>query len=167
MTVTKDAEHTTEHMSRRELRTEKLKAVGHRDPVLIQSGTPVGQAIAALQANSGECLLVCSGERVIGILTSRDILLKVIGRGIEPDAHVDGFMTAKPDTLTIESTVVEALDMMERGGYRNIPLLDADGRPEGVVRQQDILEFVAEAFPQEILNLPPRPHQVAEEADGA
>ena len=36
----------------------------------------------------------------------------------------------------------------------------------GEIKIPDILEFVAEAFPQEILNLPPRPHQVMSEADG-
>jgi CBS domain-containing protein len=134
--------------------------------VLVQSGTSIGDAISAIQANKGDCLLVCNGDRLVGILTERDILLKVLARGVDPDALVDGFMTRDPDTLGSDSTVVEALQLMERGGYRNIPLKDADGRIEGVLRQQDILEFVAEAFPQEILNLPPRPHQVMTEADG-
>ncbi len=134
--------------------------------MLVQSGTSIGDAISAIQANKGDCLLVCNGDRLVGILTERDILLKVLARGVDPDALVDGYMTRDPDTLTSESTVVEALQLMERGGYRNIPLQDADGHIEGVLRQQDILEFVAEAFPQEILNLPPRPHQVMTEADG-
>jgi CBS domain-containing protein len=134
--------------------------------VLVQSGTSIGDAIAAIQANKGDCLLVCNGDRLVGILTERDILLKVLARGVDPDALVDGYMTRDPETLTSDSTVVEALQLMERGGYRNIPLKDPDGRIEGVLRQKDILEFVAEAFPQEILNLPPRPHQVMTEADG-
>jgi len=45
--------------------------------------------------------------------------------------------------------------------------LDETGAPTGLLRQQDIVEYVAEAFPQEILNLPPRPHQVMEEQEGA
>ncbi len=134
--------------------------------MLVQSGTSIGDAISAIQANAGDCLLVCNGDRLVGILTERDILLKVLARGVEPDALVDGYMTRDPDTLTSESTVVEALQLMERGGYRNIPLKDVEGHIEGVLRQKDILEFVAEAFPQEILNLPPRPHQVMTEADG-
>ena len=134
---------------------------------MVQSGATIGEAIAAIQANQGDCVLVCNGDRLVGIVTERDIVLKVMARGVELDALVDGYMTRDPDTLTPESTVVEALQMMERGGYRNIPLKDADGRIEGVLRQQDIVQFVAEAFPQEILNLPPRPHQVMEEPDGA
>jgi CBS-domain-containing membrane protein len=56
---------------------------------------------------------------------------------------------------------------MDRGGYRNLPLVDKRGALVGLLRQQDVVEYVAESFPQEILNLPPRPHQQMAEADGA
>lgn len=166
MTLSKSVDTTTEHLNRRELRTEKLKALGHREPAVVQSGTGIGDAVTAMQANGGECVLVCDGERLVGILTERDVLRKVLARGVAGDELVDGFMTRDPDTLTAESTVGEALELMDRGGYRNIPLMGPDGRARGVLRQQDILEFVAEAFPQEILNLPPRPHQVMEQDGG-
>jgi CBS domain-containing protein len=166
MTTIKRAGDTTEALTRRELRSEKLKALGHRDPVIVAPGSSISDAVAAMQQNNGEAVLVCDGPRLLGILTERDVLLKVMAHGVEPDAEVDRFMTARPDSLTAESTVEEALRMMERGGYRTIPLLDPEGRPAGVLRQQDILAFVAEAFPQEILNLPPRPHQVMDQAEG-
>jgi CBS-domain-containing membrane protein len=56
---------------------------------------------------------------------------------------------------------------MEQGHFRNVPLVDDSGTVVGLLRQQDLLEYVAEAFPQEILNLPPRPHQTMEEPEGA
>ena len=37
----------------------------------------------------------------------------------------------------------------------------------GIVRQQDLLKYLAEAFPEELLNLPPRPHQRMKESEGA
>lgn len=166
MTITKRPGDTTEALTRRELRTEKLKALGHRTPVSVTPGSSIADAVAVMQQNGGEAVLVCDGTRLLGILTERDVLLKVLARGVDGDAEVDRFMTAHPDTLTAESTVEEALQMMERGGYRTIPLVDPEGRPDGVLRQQDILAFVAEAFPQEILNLPPRPHQVMEQPEG-
>ena len=157
---------TDEALSRRELRNEKLKAIGRREPVTIAPGTSIGDAVEQMQRNGGEALLVQDDDRLVGILTERDVLLKVLARGVDMDASVDRFMTARPDTLTGESTVEDALRLMERGGYRTIPLAAADGRIEGVLRQQDIVEFVAEAFPQEILNLPPRPHQIADQQEG-
>jgi CBS-domain-containing membrane protein len=55
---------------------------------------------------------------------------------------------------------------MQTGRYRNVPLLDEDDNLIGVVRPQDILKFLAEAFPEELLNLPPRPHQRMRKAEG-
>ncbi len=76
-------------------------------------------------------------------------------------------MTSEPDTLSAGATLFEAMSMMDSGGYRNLPLIDDTGNVCGLLRQQDLLDYVAEAFPQEILNLPPRPHQLMEEPEGA
>jgi CBS-domain-containing membrane protein len=76
-------------------------------------------------------------------------------------------MTANPQTLGADAPLIDALRKMEAGAYRNVPLVDDGGQVVGVLRQQDLLEYVAEAFPQGILNLPPRPHQQMEEPDGA
>lgn len=119
-----------------------------------------------MQRHDGDSLLVLVGSRLVGILTERDIVHRTLGRGIDQDTLVDSFMTPEPDTLTPDSTLLEALELMDRRGYRSVPLVDEEGRIAGIVRQADILAFVAEAFPQEILNLPPRPHQVLEQLDG-
>jgi CBS domain-containing protein len=158
---------TTERISRAQLRTERIKTLGHRDPVTVASGTPLRAAIATMQANDGEPILIADGARLVGVLTERDVMLKVLGRDGILDEPVDGVMTRDPRTLTSESTVGEALELMESGRYRTVPLLDETGAPTGLLRQQDIVEYVAEAFPQEILNLPPRPHQVMEQQEGA
>ena len=55
---------------------------------------------------------------------------------------------------------------MKTGRYRNVPLLDEDDFLIGVVRPQDILKYLAEAFPEELLNPPPRPHQRMRKAEG-
>ena len=55
---------------------------------------------------------------------------------------------------------------MQTGRYRNVPLVDDDRRLVGVVRQEDILKYLAESFPEELLNLPPRPHQRMKQAEG-
>jgi len=158
---------TTERISRAQLRTERIKTLGHREPVTVASGTTLGAAIAAMQTNDGEPILITDGARLAGVLTERDVLLKVIGHDQVLEQPVDGFMTRDPQSLTSDSTVGEALELMEAGRYRTVPLVDEEGAPTGLLRQQDIVEYVAEAFPQEILNLPPRPHQVMEEEEGA
>lgn len=154
---------TTEHVSRGQLRSEPLKVLGHRDAVSVAAGSRLSDALRTMQGNNGEPIVVTADGRLAGIFTERDVLLKVLGHDAPADATIDGFMTPDPDCLTLDSTVGEALHLMDHGMYRTIPLVDAEGTIQGVLRQLDILEYVAEAFPQEILNLPPRPHQVMEE----
>jgi hypothetical protein len=55
---------------------------------------------------------------------------------------------------------------MQTGRYRNVPLVDDNDVLQGVIRPQDILKYLAEAFPKELLNLPPRPHQLMDRPEG-
>ncbi|MFI5254643.1 MAG: cyclic nucleotide-binding/CBS domain-containing protein [Candidatus Limnocylindrales bacterium] len=153
--------------SGRDLRNERIRVVMRAEPTLVEAGTSLREALARLQGTRSECLLVTEAGFLVGIVTERDVLLKVLGRDVDLGAPVDGLMTSRPDTLTPEDTVGEALALMDRGGYRHVPLVDGAGRPAGVLRQADVIAYLAEAFPEEILNLPPRPHQRMVEADGA
>ena len=72
-------------------------------------------------------------------------------------------MTTEPRTLHLDQTSATPSRLMQTGRFRNVPLVDDEGRLVGVVRQMDILKFLAESFPEELLNLPPRPHQRMEQ----
>ncbi|MBA3778730.1 MAG: CBS domain-containing protein [Chloroflexi bacterium] len=159
--------NTTERLSRAELKTEKIKAVSRSEPLTARMGTSLGAAIEQMRAGEGECLLICDGKRLVGMLTESDVLLKVLGRDIDLNKPVDELMTREPEVISPDATVLEGLETMDRVGYRSLPLIDARGELAGVLRQQDVLEYVSEAFPQEILNLPPRPHQLMEQPEGA
>jgi CBS domain-containing protein len=163
---TKSLGNTTERTGRLDLQTEKARALTRRDPLTVPVGTSIRDAIRRMQDRKGEPVLVCDGGRLLGIVTERDVLMKVLGRDVDLDAPIDGVMTQTPGTLSPDASVREALEAMDRGGYRNLPLVDGGGSVVGLLRQQDVVEYVAESFPQEILNLPPRPHQRMDEAEG-
>jgi CBS domain-containing protein len=164
---TKSLNDTTEHATRLELRTEKARTLARPEPHSVAPGTSLRDALVQMSAGHGDAVLVADGGRLVGILTERDVLTRVLAQGVDQSRPVDEFMTAAPQTLPAEATLVDALRAMESGHHRNLPLVDDAGRAVGLLRQQDLLEYVAEAFPQEILNLPPRPHQFMEEAEGA
>jgi CBS domain-containing protein len=56
---------------------------------------------------------------------------------------------------------------MSVGGYRHVPLVDGGGRPVGVVSVKDIVDYLVEHFPREVLNIPPEPGQHVRCAEGA
>lgn len=163
----KAAGRTAAAPSQLELRTESARAVARPEPLTVQLGTPLAEALRQMQQARGETLLICEGTRLAGIFTEHDALTKVIGMQVDSTRPIDEFMTRSPRTVDAGATLLEALRVMEEGPYRNLPLVDGAGNLVALLRQQDVLEYVAEAFPQEILNLPPRPHQLMEEQEGA
>lgn len=164
---TKSIGRTSAGVSRVDLRNEKVRAVAQQEPLSVGSDTPLDQALAAMRRGGGDALLIIDGGRLTGIVTERDVLTRVLGHAVDGSRPVSDFMSGEPRTLDAEATLIEAMTAMESGHYRNLPLVDDAGQVVGMLRQQDLLAYVAEAFPQEILNLPPRPHQTMEAPEGA
>jgi CBS domain-containing protein len=76
-------------------------------------------------------------------------------------------MNTSPNTFREDQTVRDAMDLMQSGRYRNVPLVADDGAVAGIVRQVDLLRYLAESFPEDVLNMPPRSDQQHEEPEGA
>ena len=146
--------------------------VSRRQPVAMPRGSSIGDCLRAIQrTGTGDSVFITDAANVlVGVLTERDVFGRLVGpdvaSGVDLDASVETFMTTSPHTLHPEQTVRAALELMQSSQYRNVPVVDEGGHLVGVVRQVDILKFLAESFPEELLNLPPRPHQRMEQAEG-
>ena len=75
-------------------------------------------------------------------------------------------MTPDPDRVRQRDPVATALRWMRRRGYRHVPVVDEADQVIGCVRHGDIVGYVAEVYPERVLNLPPDPDQVALEREG-
>jgi CBS domain-containing protein len=151
------------------LADRKIRVLTRRDPVVAGPGTSLADCLRAIQRSGvGDSVLIVDDEgRLLGVLTERDIFGRLVDSDVDLSLPVETFMTRDPRRLSLDSTVRDAITLMSTGRYRNVPLLDEDGRVVGIIRQQDILRYLAEAFPEELLNLPPRPHQRMKEPEGA
>ena len=74
-------------------------------------------------------------------------------------------MTPDPETLAPTDLIAYAINRLHHASYRTIPLVDEAGRPIGIMTVNDIVQWLAELFPEAILNLRPggklkRPHDV-------
>jgi CBS domain-containing protein len=150
---------------------ERLSSVSRHDPVTVAPGTALRDCIAAIQrTGTGDSVFVTDPDgRLVGVLTERDIFARLVGPDVQPvdlDQPVESLMTTEPQHLHLNETVRDALRLMQTGRYRNVPLLDEQDHLVGVVRPQDLLRYLAEAFPEELLNLPPRPHQQMPKPEG-
>ena len=126
--------------------------------VCVEEETEVAEAIRLMQKHHIGCVLVQAEGVLVGIFTERDVIHKLLRTAKDLRAvPVGAFMTPDPETLTLSDSIAFALNKMSVGGFRHIPLVDDRQRPVGVVSVKDIVDYLAEFFPNEIMNLPPRP----------
>ena len=146
----------------------RLKSVSRREPVTVAPGTTLRDCLRAIQrTGTGDSVFVAGPDgRLSGVLTERDIFARLVDSEVDLDQPVEALMTTDPQHLHLDETVRDAIELMQTGRYRNVPLLDDEDHLMGVVRPQDILRYLAESFPEELLNLPPRPHQQMEQPEG-
>jgi CBS domain-containing protein len=106
----------------------------------------VKDAVATMAGHRCGSVLVVSGEQVVGIFTERDLMLRVVAKGLAPEATpIDAVMTKAPDTIDADAPVADAIRAMDEFSYRYLPVLDA-GRCIGVISTRhlpfgDVLEM--------------------------
>jgi len=128
----------------------------------------VREVIRKVRQHGAGCVLVSKNSRPIGIMTERDVLMKVVARAVDYDEPVDAFMTREPRTMTPDDNIGDAISLMNREGFRNVPIIDpGSGAAIALFRIQDVIDYLAEAYPEKVLNLPPMPHQLLATPEGA
>jgi CBS domain-containing protein len=148
---------------------EKLKSLTRREPLTVSPGTPLQACLDRIrQGGTGDSVFVTDpGGRLLGVLTERDIFGRLLSPDVDLTQPVERLMVDHPNTLHLDEPVRRAIELMQTGKFRNVPLVDDAGVLVGVVRPVDVLKYLAEAFPEELLNLPPRPHQLMDATEGA
>jgi CBS domain-containing protein len=95
--------------------------------------TTVAAAVATMAEHRCGSIVVIENEQVAGIFTERDLMLRVVAKGLDPKATPVGkVMTKKPDTIDADAPVADAIRAMDEFSYRYLPVLDG-GRCIGVI----------------------------------
>ena len=126
-----------------------------RQPLIMELGTCLENVLENMQKTNNNCVLTLSNERLNGILTERDILLKVTGKGYDLQlTTIDEFITPNPEYVSPEDPLAYALNKMYVGGFRNVPVINDEMYPIGIISISDIISTIADYFHNEIINLP-------------
>jgi CBS domain-containing protein len=125
-----------------------VEVLNPRSAVTLPADAPVSQAIQTmLEANSGAVLVCEDGEKIVGILTERDLLLKVVATSDQEEDRLSqplrNFMTPKPEMLREDHSLAFALHKMDFGGYRHMPVHRKDA-PVGMISVRDLLSHVTQ-----------------------
>jgi len=95
------------------------------------------EAAKLMRKNNVGAVLIVEDEVLKGILTVNDMTYRVIAEGLDPDKTLLGeVMTPDPDTVSSDTTAIDALRLMQDGDYRHLPVVDG-GRILGLISRRD------------------------------
>uniref|UniRef100_A0A0D3BRH2 CBS domain-containing protein n=1 Tax=Brassica oleracea var. oleracea TaxID=109376 RepID=A0A0D3BRH2_BRAOL len=114
----------------------KVALASPSDPVFVAS-----KKMRDLKVNS---VIISVGNKILGILTSKDILMRVVAQNLSPELTlVEKVMTPSPECASMETTIVDALHIMHDGKFLHLPVLDKDGYAAACV---DVLQITHAAI---------------------
>ena len=113
--------------------------VRRRPLVSADPGMSVREAAQLMASEKIGALPVVKDGRLAGIFTERDALVRVLARGLDPDAtRLAEVMTADPVTIDARRPLKHALQMMVDGNFRHVPVVEG-GSVVGMVSARDAL----------------------------
>jgi CBS domain-containing protein len=116
---------------------DSIRDVMTSDPTTVEASASI-QDVAQLmdKEDIGNVLVVENGE-LQGIVTDRDIVVRVIAKGNGPDASVREACTTDLEALSPDDSVEDAIQKMEQGNVRRLPVVE-DGKPVGIISLGDL-----------------------------
>jgi CBS domain-containing protein len=146
---------------------DTVRLLAPSEPIRLGADASVREAIERMVSQHRAAVVIVDAEgRLIGIFTERDVLIRVLGEGRDPvTTRLGAVMTPQPEALSAGDRICFAVNRMSTAGFRTIPLVDGEGRPIGIITVNDVVKWLAEIFPEAVLNLRPgdrlkHPHQV-------
>ncbi len=110
-------------------------------PVFVLGATsPVRMAVNEMMRREIGAIVIIDKGRIIGMFTERDLLKKVVGANKDPNiTPLNEVMTHPVSTITSDTQPDQALQIMQVGKFRHLPVIAAGGAPIGMISLRDLL----------------------------
>lgn len=118
----------------------ELTRIAKRPAVSTHSRATVQEVCQALKDEGVGALAVIEDGHLVGIISERDIVVRVVAPGLNPKTTLASeIMTTQVRTVSEEITSRQALGLMHEGRFRHLPLLDRAGKVIGMLSVRDLL----------------------------
>ncbi len=111
------------------------------DVLAVATATTLREAAGRMHERRVGALVVLEGERLVGIVTERDVL-RAVAEG-RVDGSVGEVMTASPDTIETDETAAQAATLMIHGGFRHLPVVEAT-KVVGMISIRDLVRLTVD-----------------------
>jgi CBS domain-containing protein len=125
-----------------------IEQIWQREVDVAELGESVQTVAERMRQHTVGCLVIVDEDRhPLGIVTDRDLVLRVLAEGKDPhDTRIESAMSYDLKTIPIDGEVEQALRIMRSGSFRRLPVVDREGKLAGLVTLDDVLMLLAEEF---------------------
>ena len=123
-----------------------VKDLIQRKVVTIEPEDPVMLAAQRMKDKMVGSLVVLDGDKPAGIITDRDIAIRVVGAGKDPTTPVREVMTRDPITIRDDASFFDLTKAFREAGVRRLIIVDKDGKLVGLISIDDVLELLTTEF---------------------
>ena len=129
-----------------------IRDVMTSNPSAIEADQPVAEAARLMRDEDVGLAPIVEGDRLVGMLTDRDIAVRVVAEGRDPQATpVREIASSDLVTIDPQQGLDEALRLMAQHQVRRLPVVEEDGRLVGVLAQADVARHADEEATGEVV----------------
>jgi len=140
----------------------KVSEVMTRDVATVRPEQPVREAASFMLSADAGSIPVTEGDRLVGMITDRDIAVRGVAKGHGPDTPVRDLMTNDMVCARVDDDIEEVASRMSEAQVRRLPVIDEQERLCGIVSLGDLARETDDQTAEQALegvSQPGGPHQ--------
>ena len=131
-----------------------LLKIAHVPPAAVETGTTVLHAVEVMAEEGVGAVAVLEKGELRGIFTERDVMLRVVLKSRRAqELKIEDAMTSPVETISSATTAEEALNQMLGRHLRHLPIVDTNGKLQGMLSIRNLLEHMVEDLSHELNSL--------------
>jgi CBS domain-containing protein len=135
-------------------------------PFTVPENAGVGDVIALMQEKRVGAVLVEAGGRLKGVFSERDVVVRILAENLSLDTPVKEFLRPVPLHVAPSDQVGLAMELMAEHYLRHVAVTDDHLKILGIISVRNIIDCLAQQFPEAVINQPPRADQTMSAPEG-
>jgi len=120
--------------------TRAIREVMTPDPTTVEPGTSAQEAARKMRSEDVGSLPIVDGGRLVGMVTDRDLALRLVAEGKSADTQVGELGSRELVTIDPQQDLGEAARLMSEHQLRRLPVCEEDGKLVGILAQADVAQ---------------------------
>lgn len=115
-----------------------------KDLLVAKTTDTIDKIVKIFQEQNKNCVVVYENKKLVGILSNRDLLWKVMGQYKDfSKVKVEDVMTPNPEYVMPDDPIAFVVNKMAMGGFRHVPVVNEEGKPLSIILIKDVLAYLA------------------------